>query len=176
MLYNEISWQFCELLQHCLRNEPHHEKTCLWHFRRGMTQTSLICSATEIHKSAHKETRDIILPRQWTTKVLIRLHGCEGWAASLLCAYGINRFSHYMAQIKIYFKAFTPPRTQDFCGDWSWNNLLWIPTQHSQYWLLLFFTGMIMVGKQSLWYLSFVYPSHMCLTFRTRLKFGKYLG
>ena len=34
---------------------------------------------------------------QWTTKALISLHGCAGWAALLLFAYGINRFSHNVA-------------------------------------------------------------------------------
>ena len=39
------------------------------------------------------ETADIILSRQQTIKVLIRLCGCAGWSAPLLFAYGINRFS-----------------------------------------------------------------------------------
>ena len=41
------------------------------------------CSALEMSESceiANKETRDIILSRQWTTKELIRLHGCASWA------------------------------------------------------------------------------------------------
>ena len=33
----------------------------------------------------------IILSRQWTTKVLIRLCGCAGWSAPLLFAYGIGQ-------------------------------------------------------------------------------------
>ena len=41
-------------------------------------------------------TRDIMLSRQWTTKVLIRLCRCTGWSALLLFKYGINRFSHFM--------------------------------------------------------------------------------
>ena len=43
------------------------------------------------------ETRGIILSRQWTTKVLIRLRGYAGWSASLLFAYDKNRFSHDVA-------------------------------------------------------------------------------
>ena len=43
------------------------------------------------------ETRDIVLSRQRTTKVLIRLRGCAGWYAPLLFAYGENRFSHDVA-------------------------------------------------------------------------------
>ena len=31
--------------------------------------------------------------------MLIRLHGCAGWSASLLFAYGKNRFSHDVAHI-----------------------------------------------------------------------------
>ena len=41
----------------------------------------------------------IILSRQRTTKALIRLRGCAGWSAPLLFAYGINRFSHDVAQM-----------------------------------------------------------------------------
>ena len=43
----------------------------------------------------------IILPRQRTTKTLIKLHRCAGWSAPLLFAYGINRFSHDEALIKL---------------------------------------------------------------------------
>ena len=54
------------------------------------------CSATET--SWNLETLDrasihIILSKQRTTKVLIRLRGCADWSALLLFAYGINRFS-----------------------------------------------------------------------------------
>ena len=48
------------------------------------------------------ETRDIILSRQRITKALIRLHGCAGWSAPLLFAYGKNKFSHDGAQIRVY--------------------------------------------------------------------------
>ena len=44
-------------------------------------------------------SKGIILSRQRTTKVLIRLRGCAGWSAPLLFAYGINRFYHDMAHI-----------------------------------------------------------------------------
>ena len=43
--------------------------------------------------------RGIILCRQRTTKVLIRLRGCAGWSTPLLFAYGINRFSLDVPQI-----------------------------------------------------------------------------
>ena len=53
------------------------------------------------------KSRGIILSRQRTTKVMIRLRGCAGCAdaqaAPLLLAYGINRFSHDTA----YFIAST---------------------------------------------------------------------
>ena len=45
------------------------------------------------------ETRGIIVSRQQTTKVLIRLRWCAGWSAPLLFAYGINKFSHDVAHI-----------------------------------------------------------------------------
>ena len=44
--------------------------------------------------------RGFILPRQWTTKALIRLRRWARWSAPLLFAYGINRFSHDMAHFK----------------------------------------------------------------------------
>ena len=46
------------------------------------------------------KTRDIILSRQRIAKALIRLRGCAGWSAPLMFAYGKNRFSHDVAQIK----------------------------------------------------------------------------
>ena len=58
--------------------------------------------ATEARKSldiSAIETRGIILSRQLITKVLIRRHGCAGWSAPLLFAYGKNRFSHDEAHI-----------------------------------------------------------------------------
>ena len=44
------------------------------------------------------ETRGIILSRRQTTKALMRMRGCPGWSGPLLFAYGINRFSHDVAQ------------------------------------------------------------------------------
>ena len=41
-----------------------------------------------------------MLSWQRKTKALIRLRGCAGLSAPLLFAYGINRFSHDVAQIK----------------------------------------------------------------------------
>ena len=46
------------------------------------------------------EIRGIILPRQWTTKALIKLRRCKGWSAPLLFAYGKNRFSRDEAHLK----------------------------------------------------------------------------
>ena len=54
----------------------------------------LLCSATETSyrlEILDIETRGIILPQQWITKVLIRLRGCTGWSAPLLFAYGKKR-------------------------------------------------------------------------------------
>ena len=62
------------------------------------------CAATEARQRleiSDIETRDIILSRQRTTQVLIRLCRCAGWSAPLLFAYGINRFSHDVAQITL---------------------------------------------------------------------------
>ena len=43
------------------------------------------------------ETRDIILSRQWITKMLIRLCGCTGYLRLFFFVYSLNRFSHDMA-------------------------------------------------------------------------------
>ena len=61
-------------------------------------------------------SRGIILSRQWTTKVLIRLHGCAGWSAPLFFTYGINRFSHNVAHIA--FKEWF------YCRPWGKRNSL----------------------------------------------------
>ena len=58
------------------------------------------CSATEASWSLEIlaiASRGIILSRQPTTKVLIRLRQCSDWSALLLFAYGINWFSHDVA-------------------------------------------------------------------------------
>ena len=60
------------------------------------------CSAVEAcesHEISNIETRDIVLSRQWTTKVLIRQRGCTGWSVPLLFTHGINRFFHDVAHI-----------------------------------------------------------------------------
>ena len=45
-------------------------------------------------------SRGIILSKQRTIQVLIRLLGCAGWSAPLLFANGKSRFFHDMAHIK----------------------------------------------------------------------------
>ena len=45
----------------------------------------------------------IILSKQRTTKVLIRLRRCAGWSAPLLFTYGMNRFSHDVACFSFIF-------------------------------------------------------------------------
>ena len=45
------------------------------------------------------ETRGIILSRQRTTKVLVRLRECAGGSAPLLFAHCINRFINGVAQM-----------------------------------------------------------------------------
>ena len=68
------------------------------------------CAATETSyslKILNLERRGIILSRQRTTKVLIRLRGCTGWSAPLLFAYGKNRFSHDGAHIILTFMCTT---------------------------------------------------------------------
>ena len=80
--------------------EPRHKQICL----RGCDQGRLkqACAAREARQRleiSDIETKDIVLSRQRTTKVLIRLRGCAGWSAPLLFAYGIW-FSHDVAHLK----------------------------------------------------------------------------
>ena len=61
------------------------------------------CLASAIEASCSPEilvlaSKGIILPRKWTTKALLRLRGCAGWSPPLLFTYGMNRFSHDLAQ------------------------------------------------------------------------------
>ena len=63
---------------------------------------SPVCAAKEARYRlgiSDIETWCIILSRQRTKKVLIRLRGCAGWTAPLLFAYGKNRFSHDVAHM-----------------------------------------------------------------------------
>ena len=57
----------------------------------------------------------IILSRKQITKTLIRLHRCVGWSASLLFAYGINRFSHDVARLTLLLSLWTTYRLQRLC-------------------------------------------------------------
>ena len=66
------------------------------------------------------ETGYIILSRQWTIKVLIRLRRCEGWSAPLLVAYGINRFSHDVTQVLRHTSLGTQCRPRPDCSWAVW--------------------------------------------------------
>ena len=59
------------------------------------SRLKVACAATEARQRleiSDIETGVIILSRQWTTKVLIRLCGCAGWSSFFLFAYGITGF------------------------------------------------------------------------------------
>ena len=61
------------------KNEPRHVKTCLR--ESDQVRFKLACSATETSlrlEILDTETRDITLPRQRTTKALVRLRVCAG--------------------------------------------------------------------------------------------------
>ena len=94
----------------------------------------LACSATETTYSLEISAivrRDIILSRQRTTKVLIRLRGCAGWSAPLLFAYGINRFSHDVALLFSYTDLFCykiPPKINSLCNRFQYIiTVFWFP-------------------------------------------------
>ena len=89
-----VAYVISIIISWAVSNEPRHEKTCLWGLQSGKTQTGL--RSLEMLDLA---CICIILSRQRTTKALIRLRGCAGWSVSLLFTYGINTFSHGLAQM-----------------------------------------------------------------------------
>ena len=69
-------------------------------------KTLIDCPTPHIHTEVELFTSCVItlveyimLSRQRTTKALIRVRRCAGSSAALLFAYGINSFSHDMAQM-----------------------------------------------------------------------------
>ena len=86
------------------------------------------CSATEDNQNP--ETLSIaihiILSKQWTTTVLVRLRGCAGWSAPLLFAYDIW---HIFAWLGPYGDINGNVKQ---CRPWTdcfWrNNLIWVYT------------------------------------------------
>ena len=73
------------------------------HSEPRLTRQNSIWSA-QLQRLASLETYaieniDILLSRQQTLKVLMRLRGCTGWYAFLSFAYGKNRFSHDVAPL-----------------------------------------------------------------------------
>ena len=84
-LYNDI--------KHMVKgNEPRHEKTSSR--VSDQVRLKLACSATVASMRLEilvKETRNITLSRQRTTKTLIISRGCAGWFAPLLFTYDIRQ-------------------------------------------------------------------------------------
>ena len=69
-----------------LLHEPRHKRTCLRGFRPGKTQSGLLSYRS--FEISDLETGDIILSRQRTTTMLIRLCRCAGSSVSFLFVYG----------------------------------------------------------------------------------------
>ena len=75
------------------------------------------CSATETSERLETlglATIGIILPKQQTTKLLIRLCGYTVWSEPLLFTYGINRLSHDVAHLipnMVTFRRLIPNNT-----------------------------------------------------------------
>ena len=97
-------------------DEPGREKT--WGLRPGKTQTSLFSYRDIINYWNVASTGKVItLYRKPSTKVLIRLHRCSGWAVPLLFACNKIRFSHDEAHI-IYNRKKTLKKTTTVAGWW----------------------------------------------------------
>ena len=80
------------------------------------------CAATEASYNLEIsaiEYRDIILTKQRTTKVLIRLCGCAGWSASLLFAYDIRHIFSWPGSfnnLKCFLSSFVEDKTHWACS------------------------------------------------------------
>ena len=64
------------------------------------------CAATEASWSLEisaLESRDIVLSKQQTTKVLVRLRECAGWSAPLLLAYDIRHIFLWPGSIVLLY-------------------------------------------------------------------------
>ena len=80
-------------------------KPVFWVWDQGRLKPA--CATTEAMwrlEISYIETRSIILYRQRTINVLIRLRRCACWSAPLLFAYGKNRFSHDIAHVERYIR------------------------------------------------------------------------
>ena len=93
-----VSGAFLVIRNSCMHMSLVMRKPVLGVCDRG--RLKLACATTEARQRLELldiETRGLILLfRQQTRKVLIRLYGCVGWSAPLFI-YSINRFSHNMA-------------------------------------------------------------------------------
>ena len=96
------------------KNEPRHDKMCLWEFpTRPETNWPAQPQKLASLEISAIESRDIILSKQRTTKALIRLHGCAGWSAPLLFTYDIRHI-------------FSWPSSNKCCISFSLNVYLYI--------------------------------------------------
>ena len=78
--------------------------------RPSKTQTSLLSNRERL-ETLGLATIGIILAKQRTTQLLIRLCACTVWTEPLLFTYDINRFSHYVTHLipnMVTFKTFNP--------------------------------------------------------------------
>ena len=80
---HDINSQYQGQLSHITR------KCIFGDFRPGKVQTSLLSYSYNL-ETLDRASIYSILPKQRTTKVLIRLRGCTGWSALLLFAYAIR--------------------------------------------------------------------------------------
>ena len=61
-----------------VQNKPRHEKTCIQGVQPGKTQIGSASEANDSLESLDLASRGIVLCKQRTTKVLLRLHECAG--------------------------------------------------------------------------------------------------
>ena len=81
---------------------PVTRKTCLWRLKTSYNSNrpAQLQKLARVSESESIKPIGIILSKQQTTKMLIRLHRCPGY----MLVYGIKRFCHDVAKIIEYSK------------------------------------------------------------------------
>ena len=82
------------------KNEPRHEKTCLRGLRPGKTQTGLLSNSDQLSWNFGYSKNRYYIIQAANYIGADQTARCSVWSAPLLLAYGINKLSHDVAQIK----------------------------------------------------------------------------
>ena len=87
--FHEMSHLSCNTAKPTKWCEPRHDKTYLWEFPTR-PDTNRPAHTQKLARVLKFRIYNLVLSKQRTTKVLIRLRRCAGWSAPLLFAYDIR--------------------------------------------------------------------------------------